>query len=637
MTQAFLTQTDFTAGELDPRMLGRTDLRSYQSGAAKLRNVVVETTGGVRRRPGTAFVANAAGPGRLVAMETAAEQAYLLAFSDFQVKIFRDGVLRATVATPWNQAQVGQISWAQRRQSLLVTHPDVRPQELIRQSDTVWTIGPWSFVELAPGITAAPFDRFAHPGVSIDSTVPMSDTVTLVTSEPFFVAEHLGGVLRIEGVHVQLTNIQTTTQAVGLVVTGQGPINTDPTTDWDELAFSDARGWPVSVSFHQDRMVIGGSRDLPNGLWLSKTGDHFNFDLGTGLPDEAIVFRLAANNDPAIRSLMPDRQLQVFTSVGEWVVSGEPLQPDNIQVHQQSRIGSPRDRQVPPRDVDGATLFAARNGREIREFLFVDTEQAYQAADLALLARHLVQDPVDQDFDQARRLFLIAMADGTLASIAIYRIADIAAWSQQETDGSFLSVAIAGGETFVLVERVNGVFIEQLDNALMVDSGLRLSQPDPTLIWDGLDHLEGQTVALIADDYVVGQAVVESGQVTLAQPARQLTVGLPFTHVIEPLPAVLAPGRAVGQSPAYRPVRITLRLFETQNLNIDTGDGLREVPLHVIGGGPKDRDPSPFSGDLSLRALGWRRGAEQPPWRIEQAAPLPCALLSATTEVKVNS
>ncbi len=135
---------------------------------------------------------------------------------------------------------------------------------------------------------------------------------------------------------------------------------------------------------------------------------------------------------------MPDRQLQVFTSVGEWVVSGDPLTPTNIQVHQQSRIGSPRDRQVPPRDVDGATLFAARNGREIREFLFVDTEQAYQAGDLALLSRHLVQDPVDQDFDQARRLFLIAMADGSLASIAIYRIADIAAWSRQETAGRAL-------------------------------------------------------------------------------------------------------------------------------------------------------------------------------------------------------
>jgi hypothetical protein len=635
MTQAFVTQTDFTAGELDPRMLGRTDLRSYQSGAAKLRNVVVEITGGIRRRPGTAYVANAAGRGRLVAMETGADQAYLLAFSDFQVKIFRNGVLRATVATPWNEAQVSQIAWAQRRQSLLVTHPDVHPQQLTRASDTVWSIGPWQFTEIGPpAVTSQPFARFAAPEVTMQSD-SASGTVTVTTSAPVFIAEHLGGIVRIEGKQIQLTNIQTATQAVGLVL--GDPVIINATADWDELAFSDARGWPVSVSFHQDRMVIGGSRDLPNGLWLSKTGDHFNFDLGDGLPDEAIAFRLAANNDPAIRSLMPDRQLQVFTSIGEWVVSGEPLQPDNIQVQQQSRIGSSRDRHVPPRDVDGATLFAARNGREIREFLFVDTEQAYQAADLALLARHLVQAPVDQDFDQARRLFFIAMADGTLASIAIYRIADIAAWSRQETDGSFLSVATAGGETFVLVERANGVFIEQLDNALMVDSGLRLSRPDPTLVWDGLDHLEGQTVALIADDFVVEQAVVESGQVTLAQPARQLTVGLPFTHLIEPLPAVVAPGRAVGQSPAYRPVRITLRLFETQSLSIDTGDGLRAVPLHTMGGGPKDRDPSPFSGDLSLRALGWRRGTEQPPWRIEQAAPLPCALLSATTEVKVNS
>ena len=54
MTRAFISQTNFSAGELDPRMLGRTDLRSFENGAAKLRNVVVETTGGVRRRPGMA-------------------------------------------------------------------------------------------------------------------------------------------------------------------------------------------------------------------------------------------------------------------------------------------------------------------------------------------------------------------------------------------------------------------------------------------------------------------------------------------------------------------------------------------------------------------------------------------------------
>ena len=34
-----------------------------------------------------------------------------------------------------------------------------------------------------------------------------------------------------------------------------------------------------------------------------------------------------------------------------------------------------------------------------REFLFTDTEQAYQANDLALLADHLIEEPVDMDLD----------------------------------------------------------------------------------------------------------------------------------------------------------------------------------------------------------------------------------------------
>jgi hypothetical protein len=420
------------------------------------------------------------------------------------------------------------------------------------------------------------------------------------------------------------------TEAVGLVL--QDLDDTGPTTDWDELAFSEARGWPVSVSFHQGRMVIGGSRDLPNGLWFSKSGQPFNFESAVGDEDEAISFRLAADDRPAIRALISGRNLQVFTSTSEWVVTGVPLTPENVQVQRQSRIGSPADRQVPPRDVDGATLFTARNGHELREFLFVDTEQAYQAADLALLARHLVRNPVDQAFDQKRRLFLIANEDGSLATIAIYRNADIAAWSLQETDGRVLSVALVGDETMLLVDRPGGIQIDRLDDLLMVDAGLRLSQSPPALVWTGLGHLEGQEVALVADGLVLERTTVFGGQVVLDTPASELVVGLPYRHVIEPMPATLVG----GQDPVYRPVRVSLRLLETQSLRIDTGDGLRDLPLHTIGGGPKDSSPAPFTGDRALRALGWRRGADQPPWRIEQDTPLPCALLSATTEVKVN-
>jgi hypothetical protein len=633
MTRAFISQTNFSAGELDPRMLGRTDLRSFENGAAKLRNVVVETTGGVRRRPGMAYVASAAGPGRLVDLETGPGLAYLLAFSDAQVDVFRDGVLRATVAAPWADEQLGQIAWAQSGDSLLVTHPDVPPQQLKRESDTVWTIAQWTFAESEPGVTTQPFARFADPAIEMQSS-GTTGTVTLNTSAAVFVAAHLGGVVRMKGKQIELTNIQTSTQAVGLVL--QPLLDTGPTKNWDELAFSEARGWPVSVSFHQDRMVIGGSRDLPNGLWLSRTGRSFNFESTLGDDDEAIAFRLAANDRPAIRALMSGRHLQVFTSTSEWVVTGEPLTPTNIQVQQQSRIGSPRDRHVPPRDVDGATLFAARNGRELREFLFVDTEQAYQAADLAILAQHLVRNPVDQVFDQKRRLFLIVNEDGSLATIAIYRNADIAAWSLHETDGRVLSVAVVADETMLLVDRPGGVQIEQLDDELMVDAGLRLSQSPPAQVWTGLSHLEGREVALVADGVVLERTTVAGGQVVLDTPASELVVGLPYRHVIEPMAAAFGGAQGGGQDPVYRPVRVSLRLFETQSLHIDTGDGLRDVPLHTIGRGPKDRSPDPFTGDRALRALGWRRGADQPPWRIEQDTPLPCALLSATTEVKVN-
>jgi hypothetical protein len=633
MTRAFISQTNFSAGELDPRMLGRTDLRAFENGAAKLRNVVVETTGGVRRRPGMAYVAPAAGPGRLVDLEIGPGFAYLLAFSEFQVDVFRDGVLRTTVATPWAEEQLAQIAWAQFRDSLLVTHPDVPPQQLKRESDTVWTIAQWLFAEIGSGITAQPFARFADPEVLMQST-GTTGTVTLNTSAEVFVAAHLGGIVRMKGKQIELTNIQTSTQAIGLVL--QPLLDTGPTRDWDELAFSEARGWPVTVSFHQERMVIGGSRDLPNGLWLSRTGQSFNFEAALGDDDEAISFRLAANDTPAIRALMSGRNLQVFTSTSEWVVTGTPLTPTNIEVQRQSRIGSPRDRYVPPRDVDGATLFAARNGRELREFLFVDTEQAYQAADLALLAQHLVRNPADQAFDQKRRLFLIANEDGSLATIAIYRNADIAAWSLQETDGRVLSVAVVGDETMLLVDRPGGIQIERLDDLLMVDAGLRLNQSPQALVWTGLGHLEGREVALVADGLVVERTTVAGGQVVLDTPASELVIGLPYSHLIEPMPATFGGARLGGQDPVYRPVRVSLRLFETQSLHIDTGAGLHDVPLHTIGGGLKDRSPDPFTGDRALRALGWRRGAEQPPWRIEQDTPLPCALLSATTEVKVN-
>jgi hypothetical protein len=131
--------------------------------------------------------------------------------------------------------------------------------------------------------------------------------------------------LRFAGRRVRVTAVGSAQAATAVVE--EGPLPLLSTTDVEEAAFSAARGWPVSACFHQDRLVLGGTRDLPNRLFLSRTGDLGNFDTGTGLDDEAIDFALMSDQVNAIRAVFSGRHLQVFTSGAEWMVSGDPLTP----------------------------------------------------------------------------------------------------------------------------------------------------------------------------------------------------------------------------------------------------------------------------------------------------------------------
>src|SRR3546814_12735773 len=89
-------------------------------------------------------------------------------------------------------------------------------------------------------------------------------TVTLTASADHFVAGHVGTRFRIQAKEVAITAVGGPTTATAEVK--QTLAGTAATKDWVEQAFSTVRGWPVSVVFHQDRLVLGGSRDLPHRL-----------------------------------------------------------------------------------------------------------------------------------------------------------------------------------------------------------------------------------------------------------------------------------------------------------------------------------------------------------------------------------
>jgi hypothetical protein len=128
---------------------------------------------------------------------------------------------------------------------------------------------------------------------------------------------------------------------------------------------------------------------------------------------------------------------------------------------------------------------------------------------------------------------------------------------------------------------------------------------------------------------------VAEGLVLLDPPATSVSAGIGFTHVIEPLPPQLAIGAGAGAAP-LRLVSATFRLLATPALSVDLGRGLQPVPFRRLDTAVLDAPPVPFTGDVTLRALGWRRDALAPLWRVEGDTPLPLTLLSVTTDTRMN-
>ncbi len=636
MGRSILEKTTFSAGELAPELWGRGDIAAYRNGAAKLRNVFVQPSGGVCRRPGVRLIDAVSGPIRLVPFEYNVDQPFLVVFWHLRATVYAGDVVVQELTTPFEARHLAQISWTQSADTLLVVHPDVVPVRIVPKADADWLVTSWVWGETNVS-RQQPYYKFAEPYVSIKPS-GTSGTIALVASDDLFVDGHIGLQWRIRGVEGKMESVADARHAT-LTLRAALP-DAGETQDFAEPAFSAVRGWPRSVTFHQDRMVIGGSRDLPNRLWMSHSGDLFNFELGEGLDDEAIEFALLADQVSAITAVFSGRDLQVFTSGAEWMVSGTPLTPQNIQVTRQTRIGSAPDRNVPPVNIDGATVFAARNGREMREFLFTDLEQAYGSADLALLSGHLIKSPVDQAYDANRRLLHVVMGDGSLATLTLYRREGVTAWSMQETAGDFRNVAVSGGDVYLVIERDGRFFLGRFDDAVGFDLAIASEvgeAGEAQRRWGQFGLQDGMKVAVWADGQLYRDVAVEGGNIALARPATSLVAGLAFSHEIAALPPVGGDGSRAYGGACLRLISATFRLHDSVGLAVDVGRGMRNIPLRKPAAGRVlDARQQVFRGDITVRAMGWKRGGQDGLWRIKGDLPAPFLLLGVSSEVGVN-
>ncbi|MEO1020439.1 MAG: hypothetical protein AAFY56_22525, partial [Pseudomonadota bacterium] len=594
-------------------------------------------TGGVCRRPGTRLIQELSGGRRLIDYDDGVYAA-LIVLSASTIQIIEDGELIQTISEDtWDDSRLAEIAWARQKNQLILVHPDIEPRILTRTS-AGWSIEaglPWER-DGSGKVLFEPFARFADGTIELELhsagggqlSGPASGTVDIVANAEVFSLDHQGAKLKFRGVEIKIDAFISSTRVRGTLEATVPEARA--TRDWQEQAFSQARGWPRTLCFHQDRLVIGGSRDFPDYVWMSRTGRYFSFDLGEGLDDEAIVFRLNSDRLDLIRAVFPGRRLQIFTNKGEWVVTGNPITPTTTAVDLQTRVGSYSKRRLNPIDVDGATLFVGAGGRDLREFLYSESEQAYQSADLALLSRHLMREPRDLCFDSRNRLVLIVREDGGAALISIDRNSNVIAWSRMAIRGQIIACTTHQGAIYILSEYDGRTVLEQLDADQSMDHVWIETSSFPRNTWAGLSALDGLMVTLIGDGRSLGEAEVVGGTVTAPLPVMVLEVGLPFEQEVEPLPVIAGGNRGTAQDQLYRPIHISFRLLETDTLIVDSGGGFRSAPVPAS-------DDLGFSGDVRISAFGWRRPFQKPSWRIRQATPEPFCLLSVTTEMKVNS
>jgi hypothetical protein len=102
------TQTNFTGGEISPRLLGRSDLNRYSNGARTVRNFVVQKHGGLDRRPGTEFIAktkhSGMGTPSFACVGSETEEISTVTYGPIQT-------LDAYPKTVANNADAGDVAW----------------------------------------------------------------------------------------------------------------------------------------------------------------------------------------------------------------------------------------------------------------------------------------------------------------------------------------------------------------------------------------------------------------------------------------------------------------------------------------------------------------------------------------------
>lgn len=674
----FLTQYSFVAGELSPRLYGRTDIDQYTQGLAKLHNFLVMPHGGVIKRHGSRFTGSLASlqdKVRLLRFQFTITQTYLIVLTNNQATFWTNGApvmvggAPYNISTPYYASELDSIDYAQSGDEIIIACPGHPVQSLKRIDGTTWTLtqfttskGPFKNInDTTTTFNAAVLG--AHPAYTL-TVSPTADASKMTVGKRFKIRHRTSSKWYV----FEITGSVTAGSAPAKMINDIDAVITGftATEDWYEESWHETDEYPRTVCFFEQRLIFGGSASEPQKVWCSATSDYMDFDSnnedGTVSADNGLNFRIATTDFDPIQWLSPGQELFIGTGSSEFSLSSgsnSALSPTNILVRRHSSYGS---KMIKPEMVGSSMFYVQRSGDKLLEWAYDYTIDGYRSANAGLLAEHIAKQGIKQIVYQKSPdpILWCLLNDGSLIGMTYLFEQNVIAWHRHNVDGGAsnrklqaicvlpsesgdyeqLYLAVAERQTSYYTIKVehmtNYSYVADNVQSCYFDSWVRRITPGTSILIPEFNN--GVSVGVIGDGEYLGQFTVTSGAITLSKAYDRVLYGLSYTSSMKTLPLDFPSDFGSGVGQQKRMAVSFLRFYETLGGDIsvmDTDNGgivsnnIEVLPFRTIWDN-NDQIPALFTGLYKVNVpMPFGRDVQI---ELNHAYPYPCTVLSLTLQ-----
>lgn len=580
-----------------------------------------------------------------------------------------------TLTTPFAAGSLFELDYAQNNDVLTLTSQTYGAYEMRRSGAASWSITAVSFTSTiaAPSTVTAtatkptPTNVYAQRYVvttvaadGITESAPSaaaSDTNNLSISGNYntITWSSVTGALRYN-VYKERAGVfgfigQSDDGATG-VVDDNIVADTAVTPPESSIVLNDATGrYPATVTYHELRRWFAGTANNPQTIYATRNGTESNLTTSVPSgPNDALAFRIAAQQQLAIRYLVPLSDMIALTVGGEFRIfadGGPAIDSTTLSIKPQGFSGAAA---VKPVLTSGSALYVQSQGSRVRELAYDPNGTGYyRSNDVSILAPHLVSgfSIVEMAYARAPESVLWAVRnDGQLLAMTYVPDQQVYGWHRHTTDGLFESCAVIpedsedtlyvvvrrtiNGRTVRYIERLHSRVMSEQADAFFLDSGLSLTSGPGVTSIGGLWHLEGKQVQVLADGAVGQSATVVNGTIALAELSFKVHIGLQFISDLTTLPLAYEQAPAAGQGMMKNVNLVHLRLVNSSVVKAGPSTSkLREYPARQV--------EDPYNSPPTLRTFEARLAID-PSWNtdgsvvVRQDLPLPLTVAAMALE-----